>query len=53
MTPEQIRNLMHIAAALGDLRHYERLEMMLIGLNVLYEVPKSEQNLKPSTLFII
>lgn len=29
MTPEQIRNLMHIAAAQGDLKHYERLERML------------------------
>lgn len=29
MTPEQIKNLMHIAAANGDYKHYVRLERML------------------------
>jgi len=29
MTPEQIRNLMHIAAANDDLKHYERFEKQL------------------------
>lgn len=29
MTPEQIKNLMHIAAANGDMKHYKRLEKKL------------------------